>query len=63
MIVGAREDLLALAQVTYIKSRTARIFWDNGFKSVGAIAAADSKSLIPILLLVSFNFMPAPMFH
>lgn len=48
---GARSDLLALAQVTYIKSRTARIFWDNGFKSVAAVAAANSRDLVPILLL------------
>lgn len=47
---GAKADLLALATVTYIKSRTARIFWDNGYKSVGAIAAADIKDLVPILL-------------
>lgn len=44
--------MLALAQVTFIKSRTARIFWDNGYKSVGAVAAADAKELIPILLMV-----------
>ncbi|KAF7871717.1 hypothetical protein EAF04_003824 [Stromatinia cepivora] len=48
---GAKSDLLALAEITFIKSRTARIFWDNGYKTVGAIAGADSKELIPILLL------------
>lgn len=40
---GAKSDLLALADITFIKSRTARIFWDNGYKTVGAIAGADSK--------------------
>lgn len=48
--IGARADLLALAKVTYIKSRTARIFWENGYKSVGAVAAADIKDLVPVLL-------------
>ncbi|KAG4027322.1 hypothetical protein MFRU_031g00700 [Monilinia fructicola] len=48
---GAKSDLLALAEITFIKSRTARIFWDNGYKTVGAIAGADSKELIPVLLM------------
>ncbi|PMD31140.1 P-loop containing nucleoside triphosphate hydrolase protein [Hyaloscypha variabilis F] len=48
---GAKSDLLALAKVTYIKSRTARIFWENGFKSVAAVAAADVKDILPVLLL------------
>lgn len=52
--LGARLDLLALAEITYIKSRTARIFWENGYKTVGAVAAADPKELLSVLLLVSF---------
>ncbi|TGO27917.1 hypothetical protein BPAE_0035g00610 [Botrytis paeoniae] len=48
---GAKSDLLALAEITFIKSRTARIFWDNGYKTVGAVAGADSKELIPVLLM------------
>ncbi|RDL36601.1 uncharacterized protein BP5553_05953 [Venustampulla echinocandica] len=48
---GARLDLLALAEITYIKSRTARIFWENGYKTVGAVAAADLKELLSVLLL------------
>lgn len=47
---GAKADLLALAKVTFIKSRTARIFWDNGFKSVGALANARVEDIMPILL-------------
>jgi hypothetical protein len=39
--------------VTYIKSRTARIFWDNGYKSVGAVAAANVYDLVPVLLQVN----------
>ncbi|CAG8957860.1 hypothetical protein HYFRA_00000200 [Hymenoscyphus fraxineus] len=48
---GAKSDLLALAEITYIKSRTARIFWENGFKTVGAVAGVDPKDLLPVLLL------------
>ncbi|CAL3962327.1 unnamed protein product [Diplocarpon coronariae] len=48
---GAKSDLLALAQVTYVKSRTARIFWENGFKTVAALAAADVKDIWPVLLM------------
>ncbi|RDW85015.1 putative DNA-directed dna polymerase protein [Coleophoma cylindrospora] len=48
---GAKADLLALAEITYVKSRTARIFWDNGYKNVGAVAAADIKELLPVLLM------------
>lgn len=39
-----------------MKSRTARIFWENGFKTVGAVAGVDPKDLLPVLLLVSFDF-------
>ncbi|KAL2757455.1 hypothetical protein ACRALDRAFT_2039882 [Sodiomyces alcalophilus JCM 7366] len=47
---GARADLLDLAKITFIKSRTARVFWENGFRSVAAVANADPKELIPVLM-------------
>ncbi|OTB18412.1 hypothetical protein K445DRAFT_19971 [Daldinia sp. EC12] len=47
---GARSDLLALAKITFVKSRTARVFYDNGFKTVAAVANADPKELVPILI-------------
>ncbi|KAH6709425.1 DEAD/DEAH box helicase [Leptodontidium sp. MPI-SDFR-AT-0119] len=47
---GAKSDLLALAEITFVKSRTARVFWENGFKTVAAIAAADVKDIWPVLL-------------
>ncbi|KAI0135537.1 P-loop containing nucleoside triphosphate hydrolase protein [Daldinia grandis] len=47
---GARSDLLALAKITFVKSRTARVFYDNGFKTVAAIANADPEELVPILI-------------
>ncbi|KAI0889947.1 P-loop containing nucleoside triphosphate hydrolase protein [Annulohypoxylon maeteangense] len=47
---GAKSDLLALTKITFIKSRTARVFYENGFKTVAAIANADPKELVPILI-------------
>ena len=48
---GARADLLDLAEIPFVKSRTARVFWENGYKSLRAVAEADAKDLLPILLL------------
>ncbi|KAK1730722.1 DEAD/DEAH box helicase [Colletotrichum acutatum] len=50
---GAKADLLALAKITFVKSRTARVFWENGFRSIAAIANADPNELLPILMQVS----------
>ncbi|KAK1754947.1 DNA polymerase theta [Echria macrotheca] len=52
---GARSDLLALAKISFVKSRTARIFWENGFKTVAAVANADPNELLPILLQAQPN--------
>ncbi|POS71213.1 DNA polymerase theta subunit [Diaporthe helianthi] len=52
---GAKSDLLALAKITFVKSRTARVFWDNGFRSVAAVANADPQELVPILLQAQPN--------
>ncbi len=48
---GARADLLEMAQVTHVKSRMARILWENGFKSVRALAEAESEDLVPVMML------------
>ncbi|KAI9758659.1 MAG: hypothetical protein M4579_002907 [Chaenotheca gracillima] len=50
---GARADLLDLAKIPFIKSRTARVFWENGMKSVRAVAAAEPKDIVPLLLMSS----------
>ena len=50
---GARADLLEMAQVAYVKSRTARLLWENGFKTLRALAEADPKDLVPVLMMVS----------
>ena len=49
---GAKADLLELAQIPFVKSRTARVFWENGLKSLRAVAEAEPKDLVPVLLLV-----------
>lgn len=50
---GARADLLELAQVTFVKSRTARLLWENGLKTLRTLAEADAKDLVPVLMMVS----------
>lgn len=52
---GAKSDLLALAKITFVKSRTARVFWDNGLRSIAAVANADPQELLPILLQAQPN--------
>jgi DNA polymerase theta len=46
---GARADLLEMAQVAFVKSRMARIFWENGFKSIRALSEADPQALVPVI--------------
>lgn len=47
---GARADLLEMAQIAFVKSRMARIFWENGFRSVRALSEADPQSLVPVMM-------------
>lgn len=55
---GARADLLEMAQVTFVKSWTARLLRDNGFKNLRALAEAEPKDLVPVLMMVGsfWNF-------
>ncbi|KAF4994203.1 hypothetical protein FGRMN_5977 [Fusarium graminum] len=55
LVAGARADLLALAKIPFIKSRTARVFWENGFRSVATIANADPLELLPVLMQAQPN--------
>ncbi|KAL9017957.1 MAG: hypothetical protein Q9185_004702 [Variospora sp. 1 TL-2023] len=50
---GARADLLDLARIPFVKGRTARVFWENGVRSLRAVAEAEAKELLPLLLLVT----------
>jgi len=47
---GARADLLEMAEVSFVKSRMARMFWENGFKSVRALSEAEPRNLVPIMM-------------
>ncbi|UPK89599.1 hypothetical protein LCI18_000534 [Fusarium solani-melongenae] len=55
LIAGARADLLALAKIPFIKSRTARVFWENGFRTVATISNADPTELLPVLMQAQPN--------
>ncbi|UKZ63005.1 uncharacterized protein TrAtP1_004233 [Trichoderma atroviride] len=55
LMAGARTDLLALAKIPFIKSRTARVFWENGYRTIGAIANADPKELVLVLMQAQPN--------
>ncbi|KAJ6175456.1 hypothetical protein N7485_002370 [Penicillium canescens] len=50
---GARADLLEMAQVTFVKSWTARLLRENGFRNLRALAEAEAKDLVPILMMVN----------
>ncbi|KAJ5630057.1 Helicase C-terminal [Penicillium herquei] len=50
---GARADLLEMAQVAYVKSWTARLLRDNGFRNLRALAEAEPKDLVPVLMMVN----------
>lgn len=54
---GARTELLELAQVAFVKGFTARVLWENGFKSVQSLAETDAKDLVPVLMLVSIHLI------
>lgn len=47
---GARADLLEMAQVTYVKSRMARMLWENGLRGVRALAESAPQDLVPIMM-------------
>ncbi|EQL02417.1 helicase and polymerase containing protein tebichi [Ophiocordyceps sinensis CO18] len=55
LMAGARTDLLALTKIPFIKSRTARVFWESGYRSVASIANADPKELLPVLMQAQPN--------
>ncbi|KAG2416949.1 hypothetical protein HFD88_008166 [Aspergillus terreus] len=50
---GARADLLEMAQVTYVKGWTARLLRENGFRNLRALAEADAKDLVPVLMMAN----------
>lgn len=50
---GARADLLDLARVVFVKGWTARLLRENGYKNLRALAEAEPKALVPVLMMVS----------
>ncbi|GES60324.1 DNA-directed DNA polymerase theta [Aspergillus terreus] len=50
---GARADLLEMAQVTYVKGWTARLLRENGFRNLRALAEANAKDLVPVLMMAN----------
>ncbi|KAJ5106260.1 Helicase C-terminal [Penicillium angulare] len=50
---GARADLLEMAQVAFVKSWTARLLRENGFRNLRALAEAEPKDLVPVLMMVN----------
>ncbi|KAJ5278720.1 Helicase C-terminal [Penicillium angulare] len=50
---GARADLLEMAQVVFVKSWTARLLRENGFRNLRALAEAEPKDLVPVLMMVN----------
>jgi replicative superfamily II helicase len=48
---GARADLLELAQIPFVKGRTARVLWENGYKGVRGVAEASPDELVSVLRL------------
>lgn len=55
---GARADLLEMAQVTYVKGWTARLLRENGYKNLRALAEAEPKSLVSVLMMVCCPRVP-----
>ena len=52
LIKGVRTDLLELAKLPYVKGFTARVFWEGGLKSIGAVAESDIEDILPLLIKV-----------
>ena len=49
---GAKADLLEMSQIPFVKSRMARILWENGLKSLRSLSEADPADLVPIMIQV-----------
>lgn len=47
--LGVKDDLMDLARIPYVKSYTARVFHDNGLKTVAAVAASKKEVLVKVL--------------
>lgn len=43
--LGVKADLMELARIPFVKSYTARVFYEKGLKTIAAVAAADVSVL------------------
>lgn len=53
--LGVRDDLIELARIPFVKSWTARVFHENGLKSIAAVANAEVGELVKILGLARWG--------
>ena len=51
LLAGAQAELLELAKIPFVKSKTARQMWQNGYRSIRAVADADPDALVQVLLV------------
>ena len=51
LAAGARADLLELSRIPFVKSRTARALWENGYKSLRAVAEAEPEAVAQVMVL------------
>lgn len=47
-----RTDLLELTKLPYVKGFTARVFWEGGLRTIGAVAESGPEDIIPLLVKV-----------
>lgn len=47
----AKADLLELARIPWVKNRTARLLWENGYRGLRRVAEADVEALAGVLVL------------
>lgn len=52
---GARADLLEMTQVTFVKGWTARLLRENGFRNLRALAQAEPRDLVRVLMMVCLH--------
>ncbi|KAI5847703.1 P-loop containing nucleoside triphosphate hydrolase protein [Morchella snyderi] len=53
--LGVRDDLMELARIPFVKSWTARVFHENGLKTVAAVAGAEVSELVRVLELARWG--------
>lgn len=49
---GARGDLLELARLPFVKSATARVFWESGLRGLRAVAEMEPGEVVGVLVTV-----------